>query len=440
MPGVPDRKMRKRPKWARLLPEYLRPLGYRSYHSGKWHLDSTPVRCGFDHSYALYDYDHNFSPQRHTLDDKPLPPVKPGEGYYSTVAITQHAIDFLKEHHEKHADQPFFEYVAYVVPHFPLQALPEDIAKCRDRYQVGWDAVRQARWKRIEQELKLPGSLSAIEPAIGPPYYNARAHEELGDTEVWHETPWSELNEAQRRFEAGKMAIHAAMVERLDHEIGRIIAQLRAMNAYEDTLVLFFSDNGASAEIMIRGDGHDPTAAPGSAGTFLCLGPSWSNAANTPFRRHKTWVHEGGIATPLIAHWPAGIPDHGALRHAVGHVIDIAPTVLQLAGGTWPKQFEGQEVPQNPGKDLSPTFQKDVTVDRDYLWWLHDGNRAIRRGDWKLVAAKDEPWELYDLAHDRAENKNLADDDPNKVDELSVLWESALGEFQKLAGLNPKSE
>ena len=439
VPGVSDPESRKRPAWARLLPEYLRELGYRSYHSGKWHLDSSPVRCGFDHSYSRLDYDYNFSPRNHTLDDRPLPPVQLGDGHYSTVAITDHAIDFLKEHHQQHRDQPFFEYVAFVVPHFPLQAPPEDIARCKDRYQVGWDAIRQARWQRIKQSLKLPGELSASEPRIGPPHQAARAHQEFGETEVWYETPWADLTEPQRRFQANKMAIHAAMIERMDHEIGRLVAQLKAMDAYENTLLMFLSDNGASAEILIRGDGHDPTAELGSAKSFLCLGPGWSNAANTPFRRHKTWVHEGGIATPLIAHWPVGIDAHGELRHTVGHVIDLAPTIVHVAGGTWPPRNVAAPVPL-PGKDLSPTFERDAHINRDFLWWFHEGNRAIRRGDWKLVSAKNEPWELYDLAHDRAENNDLAAQDAGKVRELSNLWESELRTFQELAGAKPESK
>jgi arylsulfatase A-like enzyme len=437
MPGAPKGEKRKRPDWAHLFPEFLKPLGYRTYHSGKWHLDSTPVKCGFDRSYALLDYDYNFSPKHHTLDGEPLPAVKLSDGYYSTTAITDRAVEFLKQHHDEHADSPFFEYVAYVVPHFPLQAPPEDIARVADRYKIGWDAIRQARWQRIEEKLHLPGELSPLEPKIGPPYRNARAHKEFGDLEVWHETPWDELNAKQREFEAQKMAIHAAMIERMDHEISRLVDQLRAMNAYDDTLVLFFSDNGASSEIMIRGDGHDPSAPPGSAATFLCLGPGWSNAANTPFRRYKTWVHEGGIATPLIAHWPAGIAAKDELRSAVGHVIDLAPTILSLAGGTWPKVFDGKTLPPHPGKDLSPTFAGDVQIDRDFLWWLHDGNRAIRQGDWKLVAAKDDAWELFDLAHDRAENHDLAKVERAKVKELSNSWTATLREFQKLAGFKP---
>jgi arylsulfatase len=255
----------------------------------------------------------------------------------------------------------------------------------------------------------------------------------LGDIEAWREGRWSDLSAQQQQFQAAKMAVHAAMVERMDREIGRLVDQLRRMNAYEDTLVLFLSDNGASAEIMIRGDGHDPTAPLGSAATFLCLGPGWSKVSNTPFRRHKSWVHEGGIATPLVAHWPRGIEAKGELRQAVGHVIDLAPTILKLAGGTWPREFEGQPLPPHPGRDLSPTFAADVAIERDGLWWLHSGNRAIHRGDWKLVSAKNGPWELYDLARDRAENNDLAASNPAQVKDLSARWESMLTGFQQLA-------
>jgi arylsulfatase len=228
------------------------------------------------------------------------------------------------------------------------------------------------------------------------------------------------------------MALHAAMVDRMDREIGRLVAQLREMGALENTVIFFLSDNGASAEVMVRGDGHDASVPPGSADTFLCLGPGWSRAANTPFRRHKMWVHEGGIATPLIVHWPAGITAGGELRRAVGHVIDLAPTILGLAGGAWPSEFEGQQVPPQPGRDLASTFKNDADINRELLWWLHQGNRAIRVGDWKLVASRDGPWELYNLAEDRAENHNRAAEDPQRVRKLEQLWQKTTRGFQEL--------
>lgn len=436
LPDVDGGRARKRPLWAHLLSEYLRPLGYRNYHSGKWHLDSSPLKCGFDRSYALLDYDHNFSPKNHTLDDQPLPPVQIGDGYYSAVAIADRAIEFMKEHQQKHAEQPFFTYVAFTVPHFPLQAPPEDIARYAGRYDVGWDKIRHDRWQRIEKMLHLPGELSEIERTIGTPYRSEPAIEKLGPVEVWKETPWNDLPAKKQAFQARKMEIHAAMVTCMDRQIGRVLDQLRAMNADDNTLVLFLSDNGASAEIAMRGDGHDPNAPQGSAATFLSLGPGWSNAANTPFRRHKIWVHEGGVATPLIARWPAGIATTGELRHAVGHVIDLAPTILKLAGGTWPKESEGLTLPPPPGHDLAPTFAHDIAIERECLWWLHENNRAIRQGDWKLVAAHNEEWQLYDLANDRAENNDLATNNPQKTKELARLWQKKLVEFQELARTN----
>jgi arylsulfatase len=215
------------------------------------------------------------------------------------------------------------------------------------------------------------------------------------------------------------------MIDRIDQEVGRVLAQLRAMDAFENTLILFLSDNGASAEIMVRSDGHDPQASPGSAASYLCLGPGWSTTCNTPFRRHKTWVHEGGISTPLIAHWPKGIAVRGELRRNPGHVIDVVPTVLELAGGKRPTTIDGKPVPPAPGTSLVPAFASDGSVKHDYLWWLHEGNKAIRVGDWKLVAARnqgDETWELYNLKDDPAETNNLAAKHPDKVRELSEKW------------------
>jgi arylsulfatase len=229
------------------------------------------------------------------------------------------------------------------------------------------------------------------------------------------------------------MAIHAAMVDRMDREIGRIIAQLRAMNAFENTLIFFASDNGASAEIMVRGGGHDPGAEPGSAATHLCLGPGFSSACNTPHRRHKTWVHEGGISTPLVVHWPAGFTAKNELRHAPSHLIDIAPTVLEVAGVQKPAEWQGSPIPPAPGKSLLPLFHQETSLSRESLWWLHEGNKAIRSGDWKLVAAKGEAWELYDLRSDRAEQHNLASRMPEKVRELEAEWNRQTLSFEQLA-------
>ena len=424
-----------RPKWARLLPELLKPLGYRSYHSGKWHLDGPQLAGGFDRSYCLEDHNHNFNPKNHLEDDVKLPPVAPDSGYYTTTAIAEHAIKYLKEHAEKHSGQPFFGYVAFTVPHFPLQAPAGDIARYRDTYRKGWDATREERWQRMKTMGIVNCALSPLEREVGPPYYFPDAFEKLGPGEVRFPLPWGELNDRQHEFQAAKMAVHAAMVDRMDREIGRVLDQLKAMGALDNTVIFFLSDNGASAEIMVRGDGHDPAAAPGSAGSYLCLGPGWSSSSNAPLRRHKTWVHEGGISTPLIVQWPAGISARGELRHNPGHITDLAPTILELAGGVWPQMFDSQPVPPPHGRSLASAFARDGAVKHDSLWWLHEDNRALRAGDWKLVSAAKQggQWELYDLARDRCESNNLAAAMPGKVRELEQLWNQQSEQVRALA-------
>ncbi len=432
--GVASGSRGVRPAWARLLPDLIRPAGYRSYHSGKWHIDGQPVAGGFDRSYLLQDQGRFFNPRVHFEDDRKLPAVERGAGYDATTAIADHAVKCLREHAANHAGQPFFQFVAFTAPHFPLHALADDIARYRDKYRAGWDAVRADRWRRIREIGLVHGDLPPPERDVGPPYHFPEAIKTLGPGEVNRPVPWTELTDQQREFQATKMAVHAAMVDRMDREIGRLLDQLRAMDALDETLICFLSDNGASAEIMVRDDGHDPAADPGSAASHLCLGPGWSTVANTPFRRHKTWVHEGGICTPFIVHWPSGITAHGELRHTPGHVIDLVPTVLELASATRPASWDGQPVPDAPGVSLAAALAGDGRPARDELWWQHEGNRAIRVGDWKLVAAgADAAWELYDLAHDRTETRNLAEQHPNKVAELERRWRQRLSEFRDLA-------
>ena len=433
LPGIPSGGRGNRPTWARLLPEMLRPHAYRSYHSGKWHIDGKPIGCGFDHSYYLRDQGRFFNPKLHWEDDEKLPAVEPGSDFYGTTAIADHAVKCLKEHANEHNGKPFFHYLAFTAPHFPLHALPEDIVRNRDKYHLGWEVVRGERWERMQTEGMIDARLSPVEREVGPPYHFPDALKVLGDGEVNRPLRWMELTEQQQEFQSMKMALHAAMIDRMDREIGRVLEQLRAMDALDNTLIFFLSDNGASAEIMVRDDGHDPEAPPGSAKTYLCLGPGWSTTCNTPFRRHKTWVHEGGISTPLIVHWPNGIKGAGQLRHNVGHVIDLVPTILEAAGVSRPEEWEGTKVPPPPGKSLIPTFHKDQSVAREYLWWLHEGNRAIRIGDWKLVAAKEDSWQLFNLSIDRAETNDLAKQHPEKVKQLEQAWNERMSEFRKLA-------
>ncbi len=430
LPGI---KVGPRPAWARLLPRMLAAQGYRSYHSGKWHIDGMPRGNGFDRSYYLKDQGRYFNPRVHFEDDRKLPPVAPGSDYYATTAIADHAIRCLTEHANQYAGHPFFHYLAFTAPHFPLHALPEDIARYKDVYRVGWEEIRRRRWKRVQELDIVEGTLSAVEREIGPPYHFPKALETLGPGEINRPLLWSELTGEQQEFQLAKMAIHAAMIDRMDREIGRVLGQLRAMDAMDNTLILFLSDNGASAEIMVRDDGHDPQAASGSAATYLCLGPGWSTSSNTPFRRHKTWVHEGGISTPLIAHWPRGIAARGELRRSPGHVIDIVPTILELAGAQQFADDAPPSAPPLPGRSLLPVFKTDERAANETLWWSHEGNRAIRTGDWKLVAAKGDAWELYDLARDRTETTNVASQHPQRVEHMSQAWADKQSEFLNLA-------
>jgi arylsulfatase len=436
LPGLDGGLRGKRPAWARLLPALLGPLGYRSYHSGKWHVDGAPLAGGFDRSFDYTDTDRHFLPAKLVAGDvRPLEPLQPGEGYYAATAIADQAIRQLRAHAREHAGRPFFQYVCFTEPHFPIQAPEADIAAYRDRYRQGWDVLRQERWQRMTALGIVHCRLSALAPDFVPSWNLSQEQllRRIGPGEAGRAVDWNSLTAAQREFQPIKMAIHAAMVQRVDREIGRLVAQLRAMGALENTVIFFLSDNGASAEQMIRGDGHDRAAPPGSAKTFLCLGPGWSSAANTPLRLHKSWVHEGGISTPLVVHWPRGIAARGQLRHNPGHLIDLAPTILELAGGRWPQALDGRPVPSPPGKSLLPAFARDNSVAHDYFWWYHIGNRAIRMGDWKLVAARGAAWELYDLAADRSETRDLAAEHPDKARELAAAWARHMEEFRALA-------
>jgi len=428
-----------RPRWAELLPEYLKPLGYHSYLSGKWHVDGQVLDGGFEHAYMVVNNDGYFASTGNEEDDVKLPPVKVDGSYYSTIAIADHAIKYLKEHAAKYPRQPFFQYLAFHSPHFPIQSLPQDIAIYKDRYTSGWDAIRGERLARMKKLGIVDCALSPLEPDIIPSWNlpEATLRKRIGTNEVGHAVSWNSLTAGEKKFQAAKMSVHAAMVHRMDLEIGRVLDQIKAMGALDNTMVFFMSDNGASAEQIIRGLGEDPKAPIGSAYCYLGIGPGWSSAANTPFRLHKSWNHEGGIATPLIVSWPAGLKARGELRTDPGHLIDLVPTVLEITGGKQPATVAGLPVPPLQGKSLVPDFARDGQVKHDYLWWNHDGNRAIRIGDWKLVADHEKPWELFDLCQDRSETKNLAARYPEKVKELEQAWTKHAAEFHALALQDP---
>jgi arylsulfatase len=425
------------------LAELLRAAGYRTYHVGKWHVGGLgpkgnprnhPMNRGFDRAYGTAGGGSFFAPRPLYLDREA---VQPGEDFYATDAFTEWAVKFLQEHGRGHGDQPFFVHLCYTAPHFPLHAKPADIAKYRGKYRAGWDALRERRFAR-QKELGIvrrDAQLSPRDPV-------ARA---------WADVPESEQDEWDLR-----MAVHAAMVDCMDQGIGRVLDAVRSIGAERNTLVLFLSDNGASAEALDSwpnpARGHQPGSVTGTRESHRCIEVGWANAANTPFREHKMWVHEGGIATPFVVSWPAGIPARGALTHDVGHVIDLMPTFLELAGAEYPRSFQGRELLPLAGRSLAPAFQGDPLGERE-LAWEHEGNRALRAGNWKLVARFRGDWELYDLGSDRTERNNLAAKQPARLQQLAdrwqkwadragvVPWEKLPGSsYQPSAGYRKKSE
>ncbi|MBD3176738.1 MAG: sulfatase-like hydrolase/transferase, partial [Armatimonadia bacterium] len=430
-----DRGVGSRPPWAPLVSERLQEADYRCYHHGKWHIDGAVLDNGFDHSYRLNDHDRFFAPQNHLLDGEPLPTPDPGSGFYVATAMADHAIHCLRQHYRQHRDQPFFSYLAFTSPHFPLHALQRDIDRYRNRYLMGWDQVRRDRWLRMSRMGLIDAELSDREYDIIPGWNlpEEELQERIGPGEAGRAVPWYTLSREQREFQATKMAIHAAMIDRMDQEIGRVLDQLRAMGELDNTLVMFASDNGASAEQIIRGDEHDPDSVPGSGESYLCLGPGWSTAANAPLRLHKSWVHEGGIASPLIVHWPEGIGARNELRHGVGHFVDLPRTMCDVAEVEWTRDWDGATGPPTPGMSLAHTFERDRDVGHDTLWWHHDGHRALRMGKWKVVARAGQPWELYDLEADRTETHNLAGAYPERTEELAARWEREADRYYEQA-------
>ncbi len=455
VPGVKSGGQGQRPNWAKLLPERLLPYGYHSYHSGKWHIDGLPTKNGFEKSYSLQDHDRHFYPNNHTLDDKPLPAVTKtensdtGRTYYTSHEIANRAIEQLEHHSQHHGEKPFFSFIAFTAPHFPLQAPLATVEKYKQRYSDGWDVVRKKRWERMK-EIGLGQNvqdMSEVEESIGPPYSFPAAIEKLGSGEVNRPIPWSMLTPEQKEFQISKMAVHAAMIDEMDVSIGRIVEHIkRQKGRWENTLVMFLSDNGASAEIMVRGDGHDPQAPAGAGASYLCLGPGWSTVSNTPFRRHKTWNHEGGIATPMIAHWPNVIKPQSEPIETPRHVVDVVPTILELAARPKPEQADSnrrvepvEDGVRQPPAFAGESFLEDLQLEDSQnteakteriLWWQHEGNRALRWGEWKIVAAgKDAQWELYNLNVDRSETHDLATLHADVVDRLVKKWHEMTAQF-----------
>jgi arylsulfatase len=424
--------------------QVLKSAGYRTLMTGKngGGIAGLPTEQSFDRFYGLNDGACNhFNPglkrpgenepgrkypseqRAWSIDGKVIQPYTPKDKkFYSTDAFTDCAIDYLNQYGRE--ESPFFLYVSYTAPHFPLQAWPEDIARYRGKYMVGWDAIRQQRYEHliklglIDKRWKLSTRDSNVQK--------------------WYDVHDKESHDLE-------MAVYAAMIDRIDQGIGRIMATVRRLDIEENTLVLFLSDNGSCAEDYKAFNTTAPEIPPGPMESYRTLGVAWANASNTPFRKYKWWNHEGGISTPLIAYWPRVIKDGGKITHQVGHIMDIMATCLDIAGVQYPSTHNGQKVQPLEGKSLMPIFQGIKSQGHEVLYWQFGSSYAVRKGKWKLVHAHPNPrtgidyfnetdelkqkdktqrrWELYDMETDRTEMNDLAEKYPEIVKQMAQTWD-----------------
>ena len=400
--------------------EVLRSAGYATFMSGKWHLTTNanklatgskhnwPRQRGFDRFFGTIAGAGSFyTPNTLTLDNHPITEFP--KDFYYTSAIGAYGAKFIREHGTGESDQPFFLYVPFTAPHWPLHALEKDIKKYRGKYLKGWDALRAERHAR---QLKM-GLVDQRWP-ISDRHERAPA--------------WDTLDKAQRKEMDERMAIYAAMIDSMDQAVGTILKAVADVKQTENTLVLFLADNGGCDESGLFGFERKKGGQLGTDSSFASYGLCWANASNTPFQFFKKDNHEGGIASPLVVHWPEGIDKehYGKLRHQPAHVIDIMATAVELAGAEYPKRFRGHDIVPLEGRSLVPTLE-DKPIDRQALYWEHVGNRAVRSGDWKLVANtrfRKQQWELYNLRTDRTETVNLIDQREDKAQELEAMWQA----------------
>jgi len=426
--------------------EALKQAGYNTAMAGKWHLSRTdtlkdtklhqkwldhqydpghpfapletyPVSRGFDKHYGVIwgviDHFDPFSLVEETSTVENVP-----EDYYFTDAINEKSVQYIREFCQ--SDKPFFLYVAHCAPHWPLHARSEDIVKYKDTYKDGWEKLRHDRYERMIEM----GLFKKDNTPLPPIQDRGRK--------------WTQLSEQEKSFQASKMAVHAAMVDRLDQGVGKIIEALKQTGQLDNTVIFFLSDNGASPEIMYT-PGYDRSSQtrdgrtirykgifePGSETTYTCIGAPWASASNTPFRYWKKESFEGGCHTPLIIHWPKGLRTKpGSITTQVGHVIDIMPTCLELAGAKYPDSYNGHTLTPLDGKTLMPILQGTEREGHERLFFEHMGGRAVIEGDFKLVALENRPWELYNLSRDRTEMENLAAKHPEHVNAMSSQWEN----------------
>ncbi len=403
--------------------EVIRPAGYRTLMTGKWHAGGKPFDRGFDRHFGLTDGCSNFFnpgmprpdeaapshkrfPRRWAIDGQAIQPFTPrNKDFYSTDAFTDHAIEYLN--HYKDEDKPFVLYIGYTCPHYPLHAWPEDIAKYRDKYQVGWDELRKSRYQRLGG-IQLFDDLPAISPADPA------------------SPDWSTLTDAERDDWELRMAVYAAMIDRMDQNIGRLLKTLDEIGKAKNTLIMFLSDNGGESN---NADWSSEKGSPaGPVESYRTVGQPWANASNVPFRKYKTFNYEGGISTPLVAYWP-GVISPGTVTHQVGHLIDFLPTIAQLANAEYPETWDGKPCRPPSGKTLVPIFKGKERDPHESICWQWSSAGAVRMGDWKLVRDKGKkdqpaPWELYNLAVDRTELNDLAAENSGRVKIMSDRWEA----------------
>lgn len=402
------------------LAEVLKSSGYNTYMSGKWHVGSLPevlpLKKGFDRYFGLIDgagsyferisYRKNSSPPRLMLDSMDYEP--PAKGFYFTDAITDYAISFLKDN--TRANKPFFLYLAYTAPHWPLHAPDEDIRKYQGKYSNGWDSVRKERFEKMKK-------IGIIEPgtAMSP------RDEMVPD--------WETLTAEEKSLWDLRMSVYAAMVDRMDQNIGRLLKHLKETDVNENTLIIFLSDNGGCHEaIRNQGNYNTTTEITGKPGSFDAYEYPWANVSNTPFRMHKHWVHEGGISTPCIMYYPKEIKPNTFL-HNPAHIIDLMPTLLDYANGTYPLQYNNLPILPMEGITLRGEFTGEKSRPQSPLFWEHEGNRAMLLWPWKLVSQYDYStksfmdWELYKINHDRTELNNLASKRKKRTKQLISKYE-----------------
>ena len=406
---------------APTIAQLLQPAGYRTYHVGKWHVGDLekhwPRQKGFDKDftfingassyYNLWPYREGSDSMKMTLNGERF---RPGdEGFYMTDAFTDYAIKFIEEE----SDQPFFMYLAYTAPHWPLHALPEDIAKYKGKYQMGWDSLRVERFNRM----KAQGIIDENTPL-------SQRSEDL--------PAWDSLDEEEKDLWDNRMALYAAVIDRMDQGIGRIVKALEAKGALNNTLIVFVSDNGGSPERM-RKVSYPTDGELGSERSFPWYGAHWANVSNTPFRYYKGWIQEGGIASPFIAHWPVGIEQGTINATYMGHIMDLLPTALDIAGVSYPDQLNGSPIPAATGRSMLAALKGQEDNGHSALFWEHEGVRAMRQGDWKLVANQYEvdesgwnrkiEWQLFNLKDDPSELNNVIGQHREKADQMVIEYE-----------------